>query len=1241
MGLLNVYNTLENEHTVIKANGRLHNILPEIDFSRSLVLKAGKRLDGNYEVQPDDVLFIREVPAAVTTAVLVAVTAATIAVGVAVGSAIYAKVKSDQAKAEMEKAQRDAQNLAQQVQQLPFIRGAKNRKALGESVQFIMGDVYNTPYNLTDGFYSIDGADGVNSYYNAVFSCGYGPQKITKLYLGNEIIAQNDNGINGQQDFDSTSLYYDQNNSNKVEVRQADDAITLTNCNQKVSATYSGAELKHDFGQDAVPVIVQAAENAMSIQVCIQFSCLRQYNSEEETWQAQSATVRPYWSNDGGANWHEFTFSGSTNNVFTKNSNKNIRFVATKNFTAAESLGKNISIKVEKTSVKPESGTQEDCCLLWYQTFQYDADKSTSLGLVACTPVEPELFNKTTRVAYRVVATESTQNMLDELHAQSLGYARTWDGTEWSDTKEPTRNPASWLLEVLTSPVHAPSQFELSELDLDSFGALYDYCVTNSFYCDTVISASEKKLAICEKILSLCNASLIRNQEGLLEICIDKLETNPVALLNTENIVSFSFSKSLQKKTDGTKVTYTNRESWSVDTFYSMLDGGSYDYANDTVDTLALDYVTTYEHAYKMAQRKLRQRQLQPREVRAEVGSEGDWYPLYSTVLLQLPQLLQGLNSSVIKSIEYDLAGRISQITISDLVEFQEDKRYGIIIQATNSYGYKLYSTEVEYTPVDENDENTYGFTRTLTFTDPLDLGQNIIVPEIGNHLSFGLLDDYGRFSKITNTMKIYGIEPNGSDGYTLILRDYNEDVYSYGGTIPAYKSNITRPQAPNTPVTTDDISRLRQSMNVLQEDLINAYQMLEMPLVCSADVTSVIIETDTNGQTVVTQRVTSQITCRQGSEDRHFVIGEIQVPDGWSYEITDGAVVFTIPAGITVHSGQFKIPVVYTPVIAYDEYADENGNLYVDENDNQYVSQVLASQTYTQEIWFSYFGMNDGVYLGIISQLDDLPSISAINDYFVWGGEVTESDLSMEGSFLPGRVYHYIGPNKAWKWEPDEDIGHNTLVLGDIMSVANTDLEHNNSLAYEYLDHLTSNSIFTDLLIANTAFIDNLFAQHITIKNNGWIASEGYTEGSRGFRISSDGLIEAYEGRFAGGLGKDQIKDLSYRDWLPFVSGMVAIYISTVFPTGSAYLESREMVALGFVMTHSITYAQGGKMHTRIEQEYTPIYAASGMVIYYDTESVEDFLRVTVTHGFKIGSVPAPKYQSDNPELVFHYLEF
>ena len=189
----------------------------------------------------------------------------------------------------------------------------------------------------------------------------------------------------------------------------------------------------------------------------------------------------------------------------------------------------------------------------------------------------------------------------------------------------------------------------------------------------------------------------------------------------------------MQKKTDGTKVTYTNRNSWTIDTFYSMLDGGSYDYTSDTVDTLALDYVTSYEHAYKMAQRKLRQRQLQPREVKVDVGSEGDFYPLYSKILLQLPHLLQGLASSVIKSITTNNAGAITQIVISDAVQFVSGSRYGVIIQATNQYGYKLYSAEVEYTPADENDTATSGSTRVLTFTTPLDLGLNIIIPERGN----------------------------------------------------------------------------------------------------------------------------------------------------------------------------------------------------------------------------------------------------------------------------------------------------------------------------------------------------------------------------------------------------------------------------------------------------------------------------------------------------------------------------
>ena len=813
MGKISIYNTATAEHSVFTANGQLKDIFPDIDFKHSLCLKAGNRVDGTYEVQPEDVLFIRKVPGTLTTLAIAAVAIAVVGVGIWAGNEIS---KNKAAMEEMEKAQRDAQNLAQQSQQLPNIRGARNKNALGNPVQFVMGSVYNTPYNLTNGFYSIQNGEGLNedgifSFYNAVFSAGYGAQKITEVLIGNEKIASDPDGIDGVVEFDTDSLYYNEDADNRVEVRQPGANMTLDGCNQKVTSTYAASELKHDYGEDAVPVIVQAGENALTIQVCIQFNALRQYDSGNEVWEERIAEVNPYWSNDGGSTWNLFDFDGAEtrviggvthHNIIERNSNHTLRFVAEKTFTAAESFGKNISIKVEKATPKMERNSQEDCSLLWYQTWSYDAQKSTSSTLEPCLLVEAPLFNKITKIAYRIEANDNTQDMLDELHCMSEGQARTWDGEDWSETKEETRNAGAWLLEVLTTPLHSPSKYEDAELDMASFGALYEYCEENDFYCDGILTAETSKKNLVEKILLICNSTMIINQEGLLEVCIDKEEDTPVALLNAENISGISYNKSLAKRTDGSKVTFTNRESWTVDTFYSMLDGGSYNYQTDTVDELALDYVTTHDHAYKIAQRRLRQQQLQPTELKADVGSEGDYYPLYSTVLVQIPQLRQGLRSSVITKIYYNGSGEITAFDIQDLVNFVSGSAYGIVLQGTNDYGFKLYSLAVTGT----------GSTRKLTLAAPLPVSASAVKPEIGNHLSFGLLEN-GEFTKVTKTMKIYGIEPNQDKGITLTLRDYNEAVYEYG-TIPSYVSNVTMPQKRDRDISLEDMIKLQNSVN-------------------------------------------------------------------------------------------------------------------------------------------------------------------------------------------------------------------------------------------------------------------------------------------------------------------------------------------------------------------------------------------------------------------------------------------
>lgn len=814
MGLINIYDTISNKSESVKANGKLKDILPEINFTHSLILKAGNRLSADYEVTEEDVLYIRKIPAAVSATVLagIAIGVSVLAIGVGVGAGIYANKKAEEAQKEMEKAQKNAQNLASQTQQLPFIRGAKNKSALGEAVQFLMGEVYNTPYMLSDGFYTIDGEDGKNSYFTSVFSCGYNSQKVKKILIGNEALITDNSGISGKHNIDSDSIYYDSEENNYVEVKGPGEDFTSANWNYKVKSAYSCAELKHDYGEEAEPVIVQAADNAYKIQVCIQFSALRSYNTESSIWEERTATVRPYWSNDGGTTWNEFTFAGSNQNTFEKNKNTNIRYVATKEFSAAESFGKNISIKVVKETPKAESNTQEDCYLLWYQTFCYDAAQSTASELVPCKLLNDELNDKVTKIGYQFIANDNTNDIFDELHCITAAEARIYENGSWSNTKSETRNPAAWLLEVLTSSVHDASRYDDEELYLPSFGALYDYCAENDFFCDGIISTSDKKRDVIEKILKICNSTLILNNDGLLEVVTDKEEQNPVALLNSENIVSFSFSKSMARKTDGTKVTFTNRNTWTVDTFYSMLDGQEYDYENDTVDSLAIDYVTDDTHAYKVAQRQLRQRQMQNREVKVDVGHEGDFYPLYSTVLLQLPQLLQGLNSSVIRKITKE-GNAITKIEISDLVEFQNNKAYGVIIQATNDYGYKLYSAQVTGS----------GSTRELIFSTPLSLGLNTIIPTVGNHLSFGLIEESGNFSKITNVMKIYGIEPNGKDGYSLTLRDYDPEVYEYSpsGVIPEHKSNLTLPIKKRGGVTLDQMLELRGLMdNNLNSDM-------------------------------------------------------------------------------------------------------------------------------------------------------------------------------------------------------------------------------------------------------------------------------------------------------------------------------------------------------------------------------------------------------------------------------------
>lgn len=575
MGTINIYNQIDDTHQIINGKGKLKDLLPNFNLKNAIILNAGNKLDENYFVQQEDIIYVRKIPGAEVATFLIVtafITYATTVVGVGISG--YCQQKNQQ---QMEKSQENAKKLAEQINQQPFIKGAKNKNAIGQSVPFVMGSVYHTPYKITDGFYSVGGTYGEKQYFNCILNLGFGKLKMTDFYCGEEkILSLSSNQSKKTYSFNQSSLFYDA--ENKIETVFPGDEFSNSFFTQKVISTQDGSEIKHDFEKAAEELIRTLSDYTQRVEVCIQFNGLREYVYDDKgdgNWTERVAEVHPYWSNDDGKTWNEFYFSGMDSNRISLNANKTIRFVATKTFSAYEAYGKTIKIKLVKTTPKKESNTNESCYLLYYNCFCYDNEKSTNQTLVPCKTVEDDLKNKTTRIGIRMIANDNSNGTLEEFHVMCNSLAKTWNNSTktWSSTKSATRNPASIILEILTSEYHKASKFRESEIDLISLGKLYKYCEDNHFYTDGILTSEQKKRDLLSTILESVGATVFINANGLLEFVIDKKENTPVALLNAENLTNITYTKDLSRKVDGIKVTYTDRNSWQTNTFYAMLDG--------------------------------------------------------------------------------------------------------------------------------------------------------------------------------------------------------------------------------------------------------------------------------------------------------------------------------------------------------------------------------------------------------------------------------------------------------------------------------------------------------------------------------------------------------------------------------------------------------------------------------------------------------------------------------------------
>ncbi|MEE1059712.1 MAG: collagen-like protein [Treponema sp.] len=1121
MGTLNIYKGLSEEYRTIKGNASVnelaHELYPELDLEQCIILNAGEQIAPDYILKDNDIVFIRVIPGA-TGAVVMAVISLVCA-AVAVGAAVYSAVEQQKAQEEMEKAQKQAKALAERITQLPFLKGANNRSALGYNIPYIMGSVYDVPYKLVAGYYTISGENGANQFWNVLLVAGFNNALIQDVSIGTKVIKKPNGTIEipGQVEefsymedsgenpyyFENDCPFYDP--ADKLDVKYENEVV-IAGLNEKVSCTSFSDELDYNNA-----VVKQAATNTYKFDVCILFNGLRRY---DDGWKSKNVSLKVEWSNDGST-WND------AGNIVTGdiNSRKQVRFSKTVTLTAAQCVGKDIQIRLTRLTALEESNSQETCYLCYLNCWQYDAAKSTDNNIVTCAPLEQPWRGRTTRIALRIISNESTKDNLDQININAYGKARIWNNDAWTVNRYPTRNPASWVLEVMTTDVHPHSRYNDDEIDLEALGAVYTYCEQNGFYCDGILTEDSKKADILNSILSECNTTMYRDDAtGKWTFAIEKAQSTPVALLNEQCIKSVTVTKTFERKPYAVKTTFTNRESWAVDTFYQTVNGkvdSSAVYGEHKIIVEnAPKYITTFEHAYKYTHRILAKQQLQPREITVQVGRDGDYYPLYSKIMLQMKQLRIGLSNGIIHGVVVE-GGLLKQIITSDFCDFSDSNaRYGLIIQAQNDNAKEHLYIEVTAGTLTQyaigalgvgmigSGNNAIGFyapgkTRVLNLRTPLAVN---VLPEYGNIYSFGYLNASGEFSRVTNEMMIYNRKQN-SDGWELLLKDYNSVIFQFGD-IPEYQTNLTTPKESGY-VLPETI--MQKMADIADEVRIPGPQGPqgntgpqgpqgepgESVYNVRFDVESFCFTCDNTGK-AWGEKVAATIHLTYGEEELPFTIVSIG-NDGSQIAATikGKTIYFESLKGVKIDEGG-NIPVVIRyrattgTAIGFNNYAIGYSNKPIG-----YLNYAGENKDFT--VYFNFSTVRAGANKGLLTEINDYLSAGGTRykgDYFTWGGataSVTYGGVTY--TFLKGRVYSWNG----YQWAESTDDGEISDSFNNVMSVLDDEIVSNNSKLEQTMRKLSAVTVFCEELATKVAFISKLFTQKITMQQGGLFKSANW----------------------------------------------------------------------------------------------------------------------------------------------------
>ena len=834
----NLIRTLKNKSELINidAGKTARENFPKIDFENAVLIINGKVSNPDTIIQDGDVVTLRQIPGDLTeTPWLVATFIIPFGFIIQPAEIAYkARQQADEAERELEKIKKLTNSAS--IDNSPFLRGASNTIATGKSQPYFCGRNFLTPYLFSQPFYKISGTDGATQEVYNILECGFKGIVLNKLGIGDTVIKTFSDSTPQNGVFSINEGIFA---NGQFEIKQNGELFsTLTELNRKIVSNVINREIAKDFEVTAGTTdhtIITLDPNSKDVDLCVNFPYgLYTYDENNDRIKAE-VTITPEYSLNGGSTWTQFTFNqnGTQSNVFNRNETKSMRFIAHHEFTLADyqALVTNnqtyVLIRL-RSNAPDDQKTRADCYVYYYQSHVFDPLKSSTpagviddggtAGLVDCLNVEDKERAYSCIAGFKLTATTNNEKKLTQINIIATSTARTWDGSAWSETKAPTRNPAAIALEIYTSDIHPASRYADEEIDLDAFGALYEYCENNDIYFDDLITQPQKKDAEIQRIADVCGCAFYKDIYGRISVAIDQAQANAIAVYNPQNIISLTNKKTFARRVDALRIKYidSTNDTYKQNTYtVTRLENGqpvTID-ENSIIKEIEVKGITTQAQVVKYARRLMAIDELRPITTTLKIGAEGVYFTPYAKIGIQDPSINRDAQDAVVASVTYK-SGLLKKITLKNPVTFTDPlKQYGVIINTVNANGAVPIALKVNGTGTTRELEVITKYTAAETYQ-----------PGANNVVSFGELDENGEFTKITHEYIIIRIARTDG-GFNLDLQEYNEAIYD-AGLIPAYKplvNNTPKPAAGEIPANSVTHEELDKVVTAVNSDAVQA----------------------------------------------------------------------------------------------------------------------------------------------------------------------------------------------------------------------------------------------------------------------------------------------------------------------------------------------------------------------------------------------------------------------------------